>query len=79
MRLRVRYFAALRAAAGIDQEAVEFAGGDPAALYVWLRQRHGFGFAPAALRVAVNDALVGWQHALADGDEVVFLPPFSGG
>lgn len=79
MQVRVRYFAALRATAGVDRETVEFAGGDVAALYALLRERHGFAFAPAALRVAVDDALVGWQHALADGQEVVFLPPFSGG
>ena len=28
---------------------------------------------------AVNGALTAWDHALADGDEVVFLPPVSGG
>lgn len=79
MHVSVRYFAALRTAAGIEHEACEFAGGDPAGLYAQLQARHGFGFVPAALRVAVNGALVGWQHPLADGDEVVFLPPFSGG
>ena len=31
------------------------------------------------LRVAVNGALADWRHALRDGDEVVFLPPVSGG
>ena len=36
-------------------------------------------FARERLRVAVNGAFAGWAHALADGDEVVFLPPVSGG
>ncbi|HKE47184.1 MAG TPA: MoaD/ThiS family protein [Rhodanobacteraceae bacterium] len=44
-----------------------------------MAREHGFAFAPERLRVAVNDALVGWDHALTDGDEVVFLPPVSGG
>jgi molybdopterin converting factor small subunit len=31
------------------------------------------------LRVAVNGAFTGWDRQLADNDEVVFLPPVSGG
>ena len=31
------------------------------------------------VRVAVNGALAGADTALADGDEVAFLPPVSGG
>ncbi|MBK8066613.1 MAG: MoaD/ThiS family protein [Rhodanobacteraceae bacterium] len=79
MRVRVRHFAALRTAAGVDQETFEVDDGDLAALYRSLQQRHGWSFTESAVRVAVNDALVPWGHALKDGDEVVFLPPFSGG
>ena len=29
--------------------------------------------------VAVNQNIVGWESAVADGDEVAFLPPVTGG
>lgn len=79
MQVRVRHFAALRKAAGVELETVALDGGDLRALYRHLQQRHGWSFGENAVRVAVNDALVPWTHTLQDGDEVVFLPPFSGG
>lgn len=79
MQVRVRHFAALRKAAGVEHETVTLEAGDLHALYRSLQLRHGWSFGESAVRVAVNDALVPWTHALTDGDEVVFLPPFSGG
>lgn len=79
MKYRLLYFASLADAAGCSEEAVVSDAGDPQALYAQLRERHGFRFDPARLRVAVNGALADWRHALSDGDEVVFLPPVSGG
>jgi len=35
--------------------------------------------ASKAVRAAVNHTLVGEDHALSDGDEIAFMPPFSGG
>jgi molybdopterin converting factor small subunit len=78
MALTVRYFAALRAATGIDQESVALVG-DPLTLYRQLQDRYGWRFDPGVVRIAVNGALVDWARPLDDGDEVVFLPPFSGG
>lgn len=78
MRLQLRYFASLRDAAGIDAESVEHAG-DAAALYAECAARHGFGMPLARVRLAVNGTFVAWSHVLQDGDEVVFLPPVSGG
>ena len=78
MSVAVRYFASLRERAGRDAEAVERPD-SLEALYARLREAHGFPFAPAQLRVAVNGAFVDWGHAVADGDEIVFLPPVSGG
>ncbi|MCE5233986.1 MAG: MoaD/ThiS family protein [Mizugakiibacter sp.] len=79
MNYRLLYFASLRDAAGSADERVESTACDPRALYAELAARHGFAFAPERLRVAVNGAFTGWDHALADGDEVAFLPPVSGG
>jgi molybdopterin converting factor subunit 1 len=76
---RVLYFAALRDAAGCDGEPVTSASRDARALYEELRCRHGLPFAAERLRVAVNGEFATWDRALADGDEIAFLPPVSGG
>lgn len=78
MHLQLRYFASLRDAAGIDAERVEHSG-DAAALYADRAARHGFKLPLARVRLAVNGDFVAWSHALQEGDEVVFLPPVSGG
>lgn len=78
MSVTVLWFAGLRECAGSDSEAVALAP-TPAALYRMLRERHGFAFDQAQLRVAVNGAFVPWAHELAAGDEVAFIPPVSGG
>ena len=79
MRYRLLYFASLCDAAGRSAESVASEATDPRALYAELTARHGFTFTPDRLRVAVNGAFTDWNHPLADNDEVVFLPPVSGG
>ena len=79
MNYRLLYFASLADRAGRGSEDVQSTAIDPAALYVELAARHGFGFARERLRVAVNGAFASWSHALVDGDEVAFIPPVSGG
>ena len=78
MSVTVLYFAALRDAAGRGTEVVDTPA-DLATLYAQLRARHGFAFAPAALRVAVDGEFRDWAHPLRDGAEVAFIPPVSGG
>jgi molybdopterin converting factor small subunit len=79
MNYRLLYFASLADRAGCALEECESMARTPRALYAEAAAAHGFTFAPERLRVAVNGAFVGWDHALADRDEVVFLPPVSGG
>jgi len=79
MKYRLLYFASLCAAEGCSEETVASEATDPSALYTELATRHGFTFTPDRLRVAVNGAFTDWNHRLADNDEVVFLPPVSGG
>jgi sulfur-carrier protein len=78
MRLHLRYFASLRDAAGVDAETIEHIG-DAVALYAAQAERHGFKLPRERVRLAVNGAFVAWAHELVDDDEVVFLPPVSGG
>lgn len=79
MNYRLLYFASLCDVAGCAGETVASDARDVQALYAELAARHGFAFAPDRLRVAVNGAFTDWNHRLADNDEVVFLPPVSGG
>jgi molybdopterin synthase sulfur carrier subunit len=79
MNYRVLYFASLRDRAGIDVEQVESRAGDARGLYAELRLRHGFSMTEERLRVAINGAFAPWEQRLHDGDEVVFIPPVSGG
>ncbi|HET7221828.1 MAG TPA: MoaD/ThiS family protein [Rhodanobacteraceae bacterium] len=79
MKYRLLYFASLCDAAGRAEETIASDAGDVRALYAELAARHGFTFTPDRLRVAVNGAFTDWNHRLADNDEVVFLPPVSGG
>lgn len=79
MKYQLRYFASLADAAACTDEIVETITQQLPILYTQLQTRHGFTFSPVQLRVAVNGALVKWEHVLAEGDEIVFLPPVSGG
>lgn len=79
MAVRVLYFASLRDAAGSEAETLEVEGGDLAALYDACAARHGFRFPRTRMRVAVGEAFVCWDTPVADGMEVAFIPPVSGG
>jgi molybdopterin converting factor subunit 1 len=79
MHVRVLLFGSLREALGAKDLEVELdAGSTVGALRAQLAERHEL-FARAALRAAVNQETVAETRALADGDEVAFLPPVSGG
>ena len=77
--IQIRYFAALREAAGRSEETVETQAQTPRALYQELAVRHGLKIAVELLRVSINDRFAEMQGALKDGDKVAFIPPVSGG
>jgi molybdopterin converting factor subunit 1 len=81
VRVRMRYFAALREAAGAEAEALELPeGADVGAARTALAARH-----PAIARllpgcaIALNRAYTTADAPLADGDELAFIPPLGGG
>jgi molybdopterin converting factor subunit 1 len=78
-RIHLRYYALLREQAGRQSETIETAAPTPSALYAELAARHGFRLAESQLKVAVNARFTNWSTALAEGDEVVFIPPVAGG
>jgi molybdopterin synthase catalytic subunit/molybdopterin converting factor small subunit len=76
IRVHVRLFAMLRERAGRSAMDVDLADGATAG-DVWAQL--GIGEEPPALGVAVNRAYADRSTRLADGDEVAFIPPVSGG
>jgi molybdopterin synthase sulfur carrier subunit len=79
------YFAWLRSRIGCAEEEVALPPEirDVSGLLDWLRSR-GAGYADALknlaiVRVAVNQAYVGLDHPVRDGDEVAIFPPVTGG
>ena len=79
MSYRLLYFASLADRAGCSGETIDSIAPDPAALYDEVAARHGFVLARARVRVAINGRFADWRQSLEPGDEVVFLPPVSGG
>jgi len=83
--MTVLYFAWLRERMGRAEESLTLPPdvATVAGLIDWLRARDPAGaaaFAPGApIRAAVNQAFASPQSPLADGDEVAFFPPVTGG
>lgn len=81
--ITVRYFASIREAVGTGQEAVTTSAPTLGALRDELIARggaHGASLARGrAVRMALNQVLSDESAALADGAEVAFFPPVTGG
>jgi molybdopterin converting factor subunit 1 len=74
-------FARLREQAGGDRFALELPGDSTVAdAYTELRRLHpALEARREVVRAAVNQDFAGWDDVLAEGDEVAFIPPVSGG
>ena len=82
--IRLLYFASLRETLGRADEQLELPAGvrDVADLTRWLRERGGdwdSALADRRLHVAINQVIAGPDAAVADGDEVAWFPPVTGG
>ena len=83
MTIKVRLFAALREAMGRDHVELSLsAGATPEDVWRSLLSMDASGSLQARrtnLAAAVNRRYAKFDAVLADGDEVVFIPPVSGG
>ena len=78
--VRARYLARLRELAGVEIEVVHISGGATLGdAYEAARERHPGLPQQQGVRGAVNHEFAGWDAKIADGDEVAFIPPVSGG
>ena len=83
--MKLKYFAWVRQRAGTGSEVVDVPSEvtTVAELVEWLRTR-GPGSAEAfqdtkAIRGAVNQTYVEWDHPVGPNDEITFFPPVTGG
>ena len=84
MTVRVRFFAAARERVGASAIDVERSGARTVAELIGVLARtRGADLAAMlsapGIRFAVNQELVERDAAIADGDEVAFMPPVTGG
>ncbi len=79
MKITVRYFASLRDQSGCESELIDVVQINLGDLFDELAARYHFSWKKEQLRVAINQTFGSWQQSLSDGDEVVFIPPVSGG
>jgi molybdopterin synthase sulfur carrier subunit len=83
MNIQLRYFASIREAIGTGSESVQTQAATLAALRAELVARGGAyadALAPGkAVRVALNQAMSDETALLAEGAEVGFFPPVTGG
>jgi len=76
--LKVHLFASLRELAGWHERSLILADLDqPTALAVWEELQLGPWF--PGLRIAINWQFAQPEQKLVAGDELAFLPPFTGG
>jgi len=83
MKVTVLYFAWLRERVGVPSESIETNAKDVNALIAELIARdesHALAFQDmSAVRVAVDQQLTSFDTKLAEGAEVAFFPPMTGG
>jgi molybdopterin synthase catalytic subunit len=81
LKVTALLFARLREQAGGDRFMLELAGGSTVAdAYAELGRLHpALDSRRESVRAAVNQEFAGWDRVLAEGDEVAFIPPVSGG
>ena len=81
MRVRVRFFAGLRETVGRPELQLDLPeGATPEDVWRAIASAHpGLSGRRPSLSAAVNRRYSGFDAVLGDGDEVVFVPPVSGG
>ena len=79
MTVRVRYFAVLRDRRGVASESVATSADTARDLANELTLRHDLDLPASLIRLALNGAFVEDTAPLAEGDELVLMPPVAGG
>lgn len=78
-KINVRYFASLREKAGLSQEWITTPAQTARDLYQELSAQYHFPLDEKHLKLSINREYKPFDSILHEGDEVVFIPPVSGG
>ncbi len=80
MKIKLIYYASLREATLKEKEVITIEKNTSLRkLYGILENRYKLLLDEEALRVAINDIYVPWETVIKENDQVVFIPPLSGG
>lgn len=82
MQVTVKLFAALRERAGWGERRLQLQPSQASPAALWRQLAADLGQPqplPPTIRVAINQRFAPPETPLAEGDEVAFLPPISGG
>ena len=79
MKIKVKYFAALREIAGKSEEVINTKSHLVSDLFYELSNKYKFTMDIDLLKVAVNEEYSTFDYELTDLDTIVFIPPVAGG
>ena len=79
MKVKVKYFAALREQANKSEEYIEGEFEKAQQLYDFLQEKYNFSIDQKNLKVAINEEYKDFNSDIFTGDIIVFIPPVAGG
>ena len=79
MKIKVKYFAALREQAGKSEEYIEGEFDTADELFDHLNEKYNFSLKKENLKVAINEEYKEFKSDIYTGDIIVFIPPVAGG
>ena len=77
--VHIHYVAMLRERTGMREESLTTEAESIEQLYGEIADKHKLPWPNVSFRPAVNDRICDWSTRLSDRDQVLFLPPSSGG
>ena len=79
MKVKIKYFAAMREATGKSSETMETQAITPLELLNDINDKYQLNFDEHNLKVAINEEYVSFTNSLSELDTIVFIPPVAGG
>ncbi len=78
-KITIYYYARLSEITNCRKEIINTSFSTPKEVYNSLLHKYIFPFNPSEINIAINNKISTWDSILCDGDEVIFIPPVSGG